>query len=227
MSQVSQNRITDEELVLLAIPGNLAAFDLLVSRYRGAVVRIALQILGTAQEAEDAAQDALLIAYKALPQLQDPAHFPGWLYAITRRRALRMATSQGRDHAELSDTDRVILEFCPELTQNPAEAAIRGITNAGVRSAMQALPPDIRLVMELRWMEEWAVKQIASFLLLPETTVKWRLHAGRKALKRRLAPQIDADNEETITPLARKNIEEYGTYEPERNGYTAATPPAA
>jgi RNA polymerase sigma-70 factor, ECF subfamily len=182
------NKICDDELVLIAIAGNLAAFDQLVKRYRGAVLRVARQVLGPGTEAEDAAQDALLIAYKALPQLQDPAHFPGWLYAITRRRALRVATaSHGARRIPLSETDQLILQHCPELTQDPAEAALRRLNNVRIREALQSLPADTRVVMELRWLEEWPVARISEFLMLPLSTVKWRLHAGRKSLKQSLS----------------------------------------
>ena len=198
---MSQNpkTISDEELVLIAIPGNLAAFDQLVKRYRGAVLRIAQQILGCSAEAEDAAQDALLIAYKALPQLQDPARFPGWLYSITRRRALRIAAdARTGQRIPLSETDQLILRLCPELTQNPAETALRHIHNTSIRDALKTLPPDTRVVMELRWLEEWPMTRIAEFLLLPLSTVKWRLHAGRKALKSALSAQKNSDSNEMI-----------------------------
>src|SRR5579872_4613292 len=91
--------IPDDELVFMALLGNMASFDELVRRYRGAVIRVANQILGSWSAAEDVAQDAFLLAYKALPQLQCPANFASWLYAITRHRARRVAGRESRSQA--------------------------------------------------------------------------------------------------------------------------------
>jgi RNA polymerase sigma-70 factor (ECF subfamily) len=76
----------DDVLVVAAILGDLAAFDQLVLRYRAAVVRVAQGVVGR-EHAEDVAQDALLLAFKALPSIEDPRKFPAWLSAITRHRA--------------------------------------------------------------------------------------------------------------------------------------------
>ena len=64
----------DEVLVLGAILGNLEAFEQLVLRYRPAVVRLARSIVGT-DDSEDVAQDALLLAFKALPGIEEPRRF--------------------------------------------------------------------------------------------------------------------------------------------------------
>ncbi len=75
---------SDEALVLAALLGDLAAFDEIVRRFRGAVVAVAEQVLDSREVAEEVAQDSLLLAFKALPQLEDLSKFAGWLYAITR-----------------------------------------------------------------------------------------------------------------------------------------------
>src|SRR5215510_12929413 len=78
----------DEMLVVAAILGDLEAFDELALRYRAAVVRAAQSIVGR-EDAEDVAQDSLLLAFKALPSIEDPTRFAAWLAAITRHRAFR------------------------------------------------------------------------------------------------------------------------------------------
>ena len=75
----------DEVLVMAAILGDLEAFEELVLRYRVAVVRLAHTIVGDAY-AEDVAQDSLLLAFKALPTIEEPKKFAAWLSAITRHR---------------------------------------------------------------------------------------------------------------------------------------------
>src|SRR5713101_8740196 len=88
----------DEVLVVAAILGDLDAFDELASRYRAAVVRTAQAIVGR-EDAEDVAQDALLLAFKALPSIEEPRKFAAWLSAITRHRAFRF---NKRERAQLS-----------------------------------------------------------------------------------------------------------------------------
>src|SRR5512143_4207533 len=105
----------DEILVVAAIIGGWGAFDELVLRYRPAVVRAA-RMLVSVDDAEDAAQEALLLAFKALPSLEEPRKFPAWLHAITRRCAIRFSQStrlQQRDHIAL---DEAILEQVPALS---------------------------------------------------------------------------------------------------------------
>src|SRR5437667_10505637 len=85
----------DEVLVLAAIFGDLESFNELATRYRAGAVRTAQAIVGR-EDAEDVAQDALMIAFKALPSIEDPARFAAWLAAITRHRALRFSKREPR-----------------------------------------------------------------------------------------------------------------------------------
>src|SRR5919206_4912562 len=99
----------DEVLVVAAILGDLDAFDLLATRYRAAVVRTAQAIVGR-EDAEDVAQDALLLAFKALPSIEDPAKFAAWLWAITRHRALRFLRQESAHKRGRIEFDELLLE---------------------------------------------------------------------------------------------------------------------
>src|SRR5262245_6444660 len=101
--------ISDEELVVGALLGDLGAFDELVRRFRGAVIAVAEGVLGSREAALDVAQEAFLLAFKALPQLDDAARFPAWLCAITRNRARRVASSRRSEPAPPSEIDRLLL----------------------------------------------------------------------------------------------------------------------
>src|SRR6266478_6562650 len=99
----------DEVLVVAAILGNLEAFEELVLRYRAAVVRLARTIVGN-NYAEDVAQDALLLAFKALPTIEEPGKFAAWLSAITRHRALRIGRRERSHQAGRIDLDEFLLD---------------------------------------------------------------------------------------------------------------------
>src|ERR671927_1464607 len=104
MAQDESVEVPDEVLVVAAMLGDLSAFDELCARYRAAVVRAAQSVVGRS-DAEDVAQDALLIAFKALPTLEAPSKFAAWLAAVTRHRAFRF-TREERAH----QTGRVELD---------------------------------------------------------------------------------------------------------------------
>ncbi|HZO91932.1 MAG TPA: sigma-70 family RNA polymerase sigma factor [Chthonomonadaceae bacterium] len=190
---------SDEELVLGALLGNLKAFDALVRRFRGAVVFVAQQALGSREMAEDIAQEAFLLAYKALPQLQDPSKFAGWLYAITRNRAQRVrAREQRSEPVEASQLDCLILAHSPALVAHPAEECEQNSERAFLAKALEQLPSDYQIALRLRYYEEWPVARIAEFLMLSTTTVKWRLHYGRELLRRQLTQSRESHPDERL-----------------------------
>src|SRR5919205_1075426 len=114
--------VPDEVLVVAAMLGDLSAFDDLCARYRVAVVRMAQSIVGRA-DAEDVAQDALLIAFKALPTLEAPAKFAAWLAAITRHRALRFTRQERAHQTRRVELDEALLENLAALTKPFVEQA--------------------------------------------------------------------------------------------------------
>jgi len=184
------------ELVMAALLGDLDAFDALVRRFRGAIIIVAEETSGCREQAEDIAQEVFLLAFKALPQLQDPSKFSSWLYAIARHRARRVSIQASRVRPmEPSVLDQLILANCHELSEHPAEQYARRAERAYVPEVLAQLPPDFRLPLRLRYYEEWPVQEISEFLMLPVTTVKWRLHKGRLLMRRML---LDRQQEQEI-----------------------------
>jgi len=171
----------DEVLVVGAILGNLDAFDELVLRYRAAVVRTAQAIVGR-EFAEDVAQDALLLAFKALPSIDEPTKFAAWLSAITRNRALRFGKRESTHQARSVVMDEVLLEQLDAM----ARPFVSASGDDELQSAMDNVPADYALVLRLRFLDEMPLKRIAAFLGAPLSTVKWRLHHGKKLLREQI-----------------------------------------
>jgi RNA polymerase sigma-70 factor (ECF subfamily) len=184
-------RLSDEQLVVAALVGSVPAFDELVRRYRAGVVLAADAVLHCRPAAEDAAQDVFLLAFKALPSLERPDRFAGWLYAIARNRAKRLALRERRTRpvAELSAVDALILASSDEIaarnaaSSDPARRAEQEDERETIRLLLNALKPEHREVLTLRYFEEWPMERIAGFLSLPEPTVRGRLHRARAALR--------------------------------------------
>jgi RNA polymerase sigma-70 factor (ECF subfamily) len=169
----------DEVLVVAAILGDLDAFDELALRYRAAVVRTAQSIVGR-EDAEDVAQDALLLAFKALPSIEEPAKFAAWLSAITRHRAFRFSKRERPHQTGRVDVEQFLIEQVhalghPLVTDMEADEELR--------MALENVPADYALVLRLRFFDETPLKRIAAFLSAPLSTVKWRIHRGKQLLR--------------------------------------------
>lgn len=168
----------DESLVISAILGDLAAFDALVLRYRAAVVRTA-RLMVAKDDAEDVAQEALLLAFKALPSLEDLKKFPPWLHAITRRCAIRYSRRTQASMRGRVALDEVVLEQVPAIRQPmPGEESDRELSRM-----LEQIPRDYALALQLHFFDEMPLKRIAGFLGVSLTTVKWRLYQGKKLLR--------------------------------------------
>lgn len=178
-------KMPDEVLVGLAILGDLRSFDVLALRYRNAVLRVA-QVYANAELAEDIVQEALLIAFKALPTIDDATKFASWLYAITRHAAMRISKSERVKNQNRVDLDELLLQQSEALARPFADP--NTFETAWVRAAIAELADDYKLILQLRFYDEMSLNRIAKFLELPLSTVKWRLHRAKKLLKEKLAP---------------------------------------
>jgi RNA polymerase sigma-70 factor (ECF subfamily) len=172
----------DEVLVVAAILGDLDAFDILARRYRAAAVRTAQAIVGR-EFAEDVAQEALLIAFKALPSIEEPGRFGAWLGVITRHHALRFGKREKARWAGHVELDDVLLARVGALTL-PLVPSCDGDEELSL--ALESVPGDYALALRLRYMDEMPLKRISAFLGVPVSTVKWRIHHGKALLKEKV-----------------------------------------
>ncbi|HEY0728810.1 MAG TPA: RNA polymerase sigma factor [Pyrinomonadaceae bacterium] len=176
----------DELLVMAAILGNLEAFEQLVVRYRPAVVRLARSIVG-ADYAEDVAQDSLLLAFKALPSIEEPRKFAAWLSAITRHRALRFSKSETMHSSKRVPLDEALLEKIEALAKPQHDRALaEKERDEAMVAAIDTLTDDYAMPLRLRFFDEMPLERIAAFMGVPLSTVKWRIHHGKKMLRAKL-----------------------------------------
>lgn len=177
--------IPDEVLVVAAILGDLHAFDELVKRYRGAVLGMVRSIVGEAMK-EDVAQEAWLLAFKALPSIDHPEKFAHWLMVLARNRALRARAQENRHTSRYVALDAFLLEQLGSISRD-----VIGKTEEkeALQMALNALPEDYGLVLQMRFIDEMPIKRIASFLDVPLSTIKWRVFNGKKLLRMELKKQ--------------------------------------
>src|SRR5256885_13307359 len=144
----------DELLVIEAIFGDFEAFDELASRYRAAVVRTAQAIVGR-DDAEDVAQDALLLAFKALPSIEDPQKFAAWLSTITRHRALRFNRQESARRVGRVELDEILLENLGSLAKPFFDEQDEELARA-----LENVPADYAIVLKLHFLDEMPFNRI-------------------------------------------------------------------
>ncbi len=174
--------LPDEVLVVTAILGDLEAFNELALRYRAAVVRLAQTIVGR-ENAEDVAQDTLLLAFKALPSIEEPSRFAAWLMTITRHRAWRFRRQSRAHRAGQVEFDELLLERLMALAQPFVD---NQDTNEEMKLALENLPTEYALVLRLHFYDDMPLKRIAAFLGVPVSTVKWRIYRGKQLLREQI-----------------------------------------
>lgn len=190
---------TDEELVVAALLGYLAAFDELVRRFRPAVRLTARRFACDLEEIEDLCQETFLRAFKALPRLEQPERFAAWLHAIARNLGLRERRNHTRRRERFPAVDQLMLEKSAATDPSPAEAFEQCEAHRLVRAAVEALPAMYRAVVFLHYWEQMPLSRVAAYLGVPLSTVKWRLRYARERLRRELK-SLDATDEERGEP---------------------------
>lgn len=176
----NQNRdLADEVLVVASILGDFDAFNELVLRYRAAVVRLAQTIVGQ-NDAEDVAQDALLLAFKALPAIENPDKFASWLFAITRNRALQFIRRKSAKTSNYVQFDEFLLEHLSTINLPLVD---KNDDKEEIMLALENVQKEYAMVLKMRYFDEMPLKRIAAFLNVPLQTIKWRIFRGKKLLR--------------------------------------------
>jgi RNA polymerase sigma-70 factor, ECF subfamily len=170
----------DEELMSAVARGEMTAFETLVRRHQTSVWNIAFRLLANADEAEDVAQEAFLRILQAAPRYQPTAAFRTYLYCIV----IRLCSDHRRKTAPFDGRDPDA-EASPE--PSPDENAVVGEQTRAVRQALEALPPQQRTAVILRYYESLRYDEIAEVLGTSRKGVERLLARGKAALAARLS----------------------------------------
>jgi len=190
MISSSTARYPDQVLVLSAIAGDVDSFDELVRRYRPAVVRTVRGLVGDPEQAQDAAQEAFLIAFRCLPQLSLPEAFGPWLKRIAVRCARRRAAGESARRAVTEPLDEAVLALCMSLAAPPDEAVVASVRGEAVHSAVRRLPEPLAETVELRFTADMPLARIADYQGITTDGVKWRLRRALGLLRELIATDV-------------------------------------
>jgi RNA polymerase sigma factor (sigma-70 family) len=173
----------DAELFVRAQRGSIDAYEEIVQRYQQLAFRTAYMITRSAADAEEAAQEAFVKAYRALGRFRAGAEPRPWILRIVANEARNRVRSAGRrQQLEL----RLAEGFRPgEAAPSPEAAAVASEDRRRLLDLVNQLDEDDRLVVASRYFLELSSEETAAALGIPEGTVKSRLSRALAKLKAR------------------------------------------
>lgn len=185
----------DAERIASILAGNTQKFHELIRPYERSAYVMAFSMLKNEADAEDAAQEAFLKAYRGLRSFRAESKFSTWLMSIVMNEARNRLRSRARVKMEsLDESPGEERHVSPALLRDwreiPSETLERMEVRALLRDAIMALSPIYREVLLLREVEEMSVEESAEALGISRGAVKVRLHRARLMLQKRLAPQL-------------------------------------
>ena len=174
----------ETDLVERARRGDEDAYGLLVSRYQGIAFRTAFVVAGGADEAEDAAQEAFVKAWRALPRFRAGAPFRPWLLQIVANEARNRRRAAGRRAALALRAGAP--DLSGEAAPSPEGAALSAEERQELLGAVNALKEDDRLVLACRYFLELSEEETAAALGVRRGTVKSRTSRALGRLRSQL-----------------------------------------
>ena len=181
MTPVQGRSLEDAELVEKAKRGDVDAYEQLVQRHQDAAFRTAYFVAGRSSDAEDAAQEAMVKAYRALGSFRTGAAFRPWLLAIVANEAKsRLRSAARRESLVLR-----LGEGRPEsdAAPSPEAAALAHEEKESLMRALGRLSENDRLVIGFRFFLDLSEKEIADAMRCRQGTVKSRLSRAMKRLR--------------------------------------------
>src|SRR5215204_4022065 len=183
-----------EAIVTRARDGEAEAFGILVRRFQDMAVGYGYSVLHDFQLAEDAAQEAFFEAYRTLSKLREPAAFAGWFRRIVFKQCDRITRR------------RVVATVPLEAAPDPLQATGEEERKGEVLEAVRQLPEHERSVMTLFYIGGYSMDEVATFLEVPVSTVKGRLHSARERIRTMLLDTV-ADDLRARRPSRNQSFE--------------------
>ena len=194
----SSTRVDDTVLVRRAQQGDTSAFEELVRNYDRSVLRLAMHLTDSTEDAQDIYQETFLRAYRNIGRFRFECSFYTWIYRIAtnlccdylRRKQFHDRYAYSERHlGENGGREETILDRASDQRAgaSPERAALNGELRKQILFALNTLSVSERLVFELRHYEGLKLQTVATILSTTENTVRNRLFRATHKLRLRLA----------------------------------------
>jgi len=179
---------TEEQLVRSAQTGNIAAFERLVMALERQMLAVAAGFAHTPDDANDIFQDAMLAAYRALPNFKLESRFSTWMHKIVVNTALSNRRKLKRSWQKITalQTEYEHQEQYVE-NQSPESTVLDGELNTQINRAMKRLTDSERIAFVLCHQQGFKLREAAEIMNCSESSVKVILFRAQKKLKEQLA----------------------------------------
>jgi RNA polymerase sigma-70 factor, ECF subfamily len=187
----------DQELVRRVQRGDSTAFDALVRKYQHRIVALIGRYIADWSECQDVAQETFIRAYRALPNFRGDSQFYTWLHRIAVNTAKNHLVAQNRrpptDDVDAADAEQYDSGIRLRDTATPEHELLRQEIELTVMRAVEALPEELRMAINLREVEGLSYEEIAARMDCPIGTVRSRIFRAREAIDNELRPLLDHD----------------------------------
>jgi len=189
------NRVDDTDLIRQAQRGDRAAFEALVHQYDQAVLRLALHLTGSPQDAQDVYQEAFLKAYRHMGNFRFECSFYTWIYRIVTNLCLdhlRRKQTRKEDSPVVADPEGGEISLLDNVADvrsgaNPERDLMRRELGQKINKALTRLTPRERMVFELKHYQGLRLRTIGEMLNTTEETAKNTLFRATQKLRVALA----------------------------------------
>lgn len=171
-------------------------FEILVRENQRAIYRVAYRLCGDPDEAEDLVQETLIEAYESFPRFREGTHFDRWVFRIMRntfidgvRRRPRIRP-ESLDSGLLDKSGEMLVREVVDVDSAPDASLLGRTLDEPIQLALDALPPEFRLVIVLSDIEGMSYEEVSRVAGCPIGTVRSRLHRGRAILKDKLKSYV-------------------------------------
>ncbi len=189
--------LSDEELARRATDGALESFEEILARYRHRVYRICYRSAGNAEDAEDWAQECFVRAYSQLGRYNAELPFAPWLFRVVSNTCINQAKSRERRMQNLSRECEMELEIDDvewSREPGPLERLESAEKERLALRAIETLPPDMKIAVVLRVVEQLSFQELADVLDVPLQTAATRV---RRALEK-VRAQLSRDEKSEV-----------------------------
>ena len=168
------------------------SFESIVEEFGDFVYNLTYRILGNPDDAEDAAQEAFLAAYRNFDRFRGESKVSTWLYRIATNAAL-MRLRRDRNKRTLTQTGYDDMQLASP-TDGPEKLALNSELREHLEGGLDQLPPNLKAAVVLRDVQGLSNEEASEIVGISVSSLKARLHRGRVLLRKHLQDYIDTRN---------------------------------